>query len=709
MPPDSPGTCRGEDAERVATYIYDAFYSPAAQIRRQPPRIEPARLTARQYANTIADLMVAFFGTPARDGSTGLRGNYAAINANGDGKQVLSRVDSEVRFDFGTSSPDPEKIEPAEFAISWIGSIRAPATGEYEFIVRSPNSFKLLVNDRKTPLIDAWVKSGEQAEYKGTVRLLAGRHYLLHLYFTKAGQGTKKPEQLRAKISPAAISLAWKPPGRGEEIIPARQLSPQETRETLLLGTAFPPDDRSTGFERGTSVSAEWDQATTDAADEAATYVRERLGDFCGVTEPDKQREAALKEFCSRFAERAFRSPLTPEQRALYVDRQFERAPDPASAVERVVMMVLKSPRFLYANLPGARPDGFATASRLSYALWDSLPDDALLAAAAAGQLASREQVAEQARRMTADPRFAAKLREFFLQWLKIDQLRDLRKDAALFPDFTPAVATDLRTSLELFLEDVLSDERADFRTLLMADYLYLNGRLARLYGADLPAEAPFQKITVAASERAGVLSHPYLMAAFADTSVSSPIRRGVFVTRSVLGRTLRPPPDAVTPVAPALHPDLTTRERTALQTSAQACQTCHGMINPLGFPLERFDALGRLRSVENQRAIDASGSYLSRAGEVVTFNGARELAGFLAGSDEVHMAFIEKLFYYSVQQPIRAFGPDALPALHRGFTNNDFNIRRLMAEIAATAALPPLSSKPASPESNTPAKPREN
>ncbi|HEY2252283.1 MAG TPA: DUF1588 domain-containing protein, partial [Planctomycetaceae bacterium] len=192
-------------------------------------------------------------------------------------------------------------------------------------------------------------------------------------------------------------------------------------------------------------------------------------------------------------------------------------------------------------------------------------------------------------------------------------------------------------------------------------------------------------------------------MAAFADTSVSSPIRRGVFVTRSLLGRTLRPPPDAVTPIAPTLHPDLTTRERTALQTSAQACQSCHGMINPLGFPLERFDALGRVRAAENQRPIDASGSYLSRAGEIVKFDGARELAGFLAGSDEVHSAFIEKLFYFSIKQPIRAFGPESLPALQRDFVRNSFNIRRLLADIATIAALP----KAGEPRSSD--KPREN
>jgi mono/diheme cytochrome c family protein len=688
MPPDMPGTCSEKDAERVATYIFKEFYSREAQVSRSAPRIETARLTGRQYSNTIADLIVAFFGLKPPEAGQGLRGSYATIDAKGDGKQVFVRVDPEIRFDFGTSSPKPGEIDPAEFAISWTGSILAPATGEYEFIVRSPNSFNLFVNDRKTPLIDAWIKSGDQTEFRGTIRLLAGRFSRLQLNFTKAGQGAKKPEPLRARVAPAAISLAWKPPGRGEETIPARHLSPQETRETLVLKTAFPPDDRSTGFERGTTVSAEWDQATTEAAVEAATYVRERIGDFSGVTEFDQKNEAALRAFCARFAERAFRRPLLPEQRALYVDRPFQKAPDLATAVERVVLMVLKSPRFLYVDRAGVKSDDYATASRLSFTLWDSLPDDPLLAAAAAGQLRTRDQVAIQARRMTSDARFQAKLREFFLQWLKIDQLRELRKDAALLPEFNAAVAADLRTSLELFLEDVLHEERADFRTLLVADYLYLNERLGTLYGAKVPGKSSFQKFKVNPEERAGILSHPYLMAAFADSVSSSPIRRGVFITRSVLGRTLRPPPDAVSPVAPSLHPNLTTRERTALQTHAQTCQSCHSLINPLGFPLERFDALGRVRNMENQHPINAKGSYLSRAGELKKFDGARELAAFLAGSDEVHTAFIEKLFYYSVKQPIRALAPKELPTLKRKFVDNDYNIRRLMAEIATEAAL---------------------
>ena len=697
MPPDMPGSCSEAEARLAAAYIFDAFYSPEAQARRQPPRIELARLTARQYQGTIADLMVAFFGQPTPDIHGGLQAHYATIDADGNGKGVISRIDPEVKFDFGLSSPKLGEIDPADFAISWTGSIRPPATGEYEFVVRSPNSFKLMVNDRKTAFIDAWVKSGQETEYRRSIWLPAGRWYRLELYFTKSGQGVKKPEQLRAKIEPAAMSLSWKPPGRGEEIIPASCLSPREVRETLILTTPFPPDDRSTGFERGTSVSPEWDQAATSAALEVAGYVRDRFGDYCGVVVPEQQHEPSLREFCRRFVERAFRRPLTPELQSLYVDRQFERAPNLTTAVERVVMMTLKSPRFLYLNQSGASADAHDFASRLSFALWDSLPDDPLLGAVAGGQLATREQLAAQAQRMTADPRFDVKLRDFFLQWLKVDQIREMKKDPELFPGFNADVAADLRTSLELSLEDLLADEQADFRKLLLTNELYLNGRLAPLYGVELPADAPFRKVAVNPGERAGLLTHPYLMATLADASVSSPIRRGVLVARSVLGRALLPPPDAVTPLSPALHPDLTTRERVTLQTAAESCQSCHALINPLGFPFERFDALGRLRTTDNQRAVDAAGSYLSRSGELAKFDGARSLAEYLAASDEVHTALVEKLFYFLIKQPIRAYGPDALPTLRRQFADQGFHVRRLAADISVLAALAKLQENPPS------------
>jgi hypothetical protein len=215
-----------------------------------------------------------------------------------------------------------------------------------------------------------------------------------------------------------------------------------------------------------------------------------------------------------------------------------------------------------------------------------------------------------------------------------------------------------------------------------------LNGPLAKFYGVDLPADAPFQKVPLDPEQRAGVLSHPFLMAGFSYTATSSPIHRGVFLARSLLGRSLRPPPEAVAPLAPELHASLTTRERVSLQTRPEACQACHAMVNPLGFTLEHFDAVGRFRKEEQGQPIDASGIYRTRKGETVKFAGVRDLAKFLADSEETHTAFVQQLFHHLVKQPIRAFGSQELPNLRQSFAQNQFHIRKLAVEIIADAAL---------------------
>jgi hypothetical protein len=214
-----------------------------------------------------------------------------------------------------------------------------------------------------------------------------------------------------------------------------------------------------------------------------------------------------------------------------------------------------------------------------------------------------------------------------------------------------------------------------------------------------LPADAPFQKVALNAGERAGVLSHPYVLSNFAYRATSSPIHRGVFVARGLLGRLLRPPPDAVAPLAPELHPDLTTRQRVELQTGDRACQRCHATINALGFALERFDAVGRYRSEENGRPIDASGEYRVPGGAPRRFTGARELAQFLAQSDQTHAAVVEQLFHYLVKQPIRAFGARTTADLRKKFVEGEFNLRSLAVEIAVTAAVQSRAPRPPEPD----------
>jgi hypothetical protein len=688
MPKDDPGSCTGKDAEKVAAYIHDTFYSKEARERTRPPRVELARLTVRQYQNAVADL-VASFRTPGRlDERRGLRGEYFDARGFRNDKRLIDRLDPEVRFDFGTDGP-AEKFNAAQFSIRWEGSVLAPETGSYEFVVRTEHAARLWVNDTRKPLIDAWVKSGSDTEYRESIPLVAGRAYPLRLEFSKAKQGVddsqKNPKPPPVK---ASVALLWKPPQGPVEVIPARHLTPNRFPETCVVQTPFPPDDRSLGWERATTISKAWDQAATDAALDTAGYVAAHLSEVAGTRDDAKDRDAKARAFCQRFAERAFRRPLTDEQKRQFIDRQFDAAAgDTEKAVKRVVILVFKSPRFLYREVGGG-PDAYDVAARLSFALWDSVPDEPLLAAAAAGKLSTREQVAAQAERMLNDPRACAKLREFFLRWLKVEQAPEIAKDPARYPGFDAQVAADLRTSLDLFLEYVAWGDDPDFRRLLLADELPLNGRLAKFYGADLPADAPFQNVKLDPEQRAGVLTHPYLLATFAYTGATSPIHRGVFLSRGVLGVALKPPPEAFTPLAEELHPKLTTRERVVLQTKPNGCQSCHGVINPLGFALEQFDAVGRFRERDNGRPVDPTGTYETRKGEVVKFTGARELAKFLAGSEEVHAAFTEHLFHHLVKQPVRAYGPRQSAELRDSFAANGFNIRKLMVEIATLAAM---------------------
>ncbi|WP_010582091.1 DUF1592 domain-containing protein [Schlesneria paludicola] len=691
MPEDKPGTCVGDEACRVSTYIHESFYSSTAQERNKPVRVELSRLTVRQYRNVMADLVGAFRPV-APDGSRrGLAAKYFKTREFEAKDLAFERIDPVVAFDFLDKSPDGEKIPPHEFAIRWEGGIVAPDTGEYEFHIRTDQSFRFWINDLKRPLIDAYVQSKTENDDRASIFLIGGRTYPLRLEFSKAKQGVQDGKAKELPPSPASVFLEWTQPHRVREVVPARCLSSGAPPEVCIVNTPFPPDDRSSGWEKATSISKEWDQATTEAAVEIAAYIDRHLEELSSTSADAPEGTLRLMEFCHQFATRAFRRPLDNEQRRIYVERQFEKTNDPRIAVNRVVLLVLKSPRFLYREL-GANPenanDPYDVASRIAFAAWDSLPDQGLRESAESGRLVKREEIVAQAQRMVQDSRTRSKLREFILRWLRVERVVDLSKDADQFPDFDSLIADDLRTSLELSVDELLSSEATDFRQLLLADGLFLNGRLAKFYGIDLPVDSEFQKVSLDSDARAGVLTHPYLMSGFAYRGASSPIHRGVFIARSLLGRTLRPPPEAVTPIASKLQPDLTTRERVGLQTRQESCQSCHSLINPLGFTFEQFDAVGRFRKEESGKQIVSTGTYRTREGDIVHFNGAREVAAFLADSSETHSAFVQQLFHFSIKQPIQAYGSKTKETLRHEFEQENFSIRRLLVEIIATAAL---------------------
>jgi hypothetical protein len=680
MPKDHPEDCVGEEAVVVALFIYESFYSPAAQVRNAPAKLEMTRLTERQHREALADVIGSFRWTNHWRTETGLNGEYFKSRKFWEkDDRRLERNDQVIRFDFGEGSPLAGEIPDKEFGIRWKGAVQAVETGDYEFIVRTENAVRLWVNDEDEPLIDAWVKSGSDTEFRGSIKLLGGRAYPLRLEYYKAME------------SRGSVSLSWKPPRQAEHLIPANQLSTRPYPPLFVLTTAFPADDRSLGYERGTFVNKAWEQSVTDAALETAEYVLKNLRRLSGAKEDDGDRVEKIRKFAGSFVERAFGRPLTDEQRQLFVNSQFAEAETPEAALKRTVVLTLLSPRFLYRDADRSN-DPYAVAARLSFTLWDSVPDEELLKAARQGKLKTRQQVQEQAERMLDDDRTHAKMQEFLRQWLKMDHFYDLSKDAKTFPEFNAELASDLRISLELFLRETVWSDRSDFRELLQSESLYLNGRLAGYYGVTLPPEAPFQPVKLPGEVRVGVLTHPYLLAGLAYTSTSSPIHRGVFLSRSLLGRALRPPPEAVAPLSPDLHASLTTRERVVLQTQAESCQSCHAMINPLGFTLENFDAVGRFREHESGKPVDATGTYITRSGETVHFDGVRDLAQYLSESEETRLAFTEQLFHYFVKQPIRAFPESEWTDLERSFAEHNYSMQKLLVDIAVRAAWLPES-----------------
>lgn len=674
MPEGAPEECVGDEARAVAEWMQQAFYSPEAQARLNPPKIELSRLTVSQYRNSIADLATSFRWFQAPKNDRGLKAEYFASRNTRRDRRIYDRIDPFVSANFGAYSPDGEKIPDDEFSIAWNGSLIPRETGLYEFIVRTENGMRLYVNDRETPLIDAWVRSGPNTEFRATRFLLAGRIYPIKLDWFKFKEPT------------SSVQLSWKTPNSVEEVIPTAHLIPDFSPEILIVETPFPPDDRSSGYERGTSVSKEWDEATTAAAIEVADKVVESVRDLAGIKDKDNRSEK-IRQFAADFVERAFRRPLDEETRAAYLDAPFAASKSDEDGLRRVVLLALKSPRFLYREVTGA-DDQFDRAARLSFALLNAGPDKTLLEAAKNGQLATEKQLRDQAWRLVGDYRARNRLLEFLRSWMNLERLQDVTKDAHDFPEFTPQIAADLRQSLELLMEQSVDAENCDFRRLLLTDSIFMNGRLAKFYGAGLPENAEFQEVKFEPEKRSGVVSHPFLLSGFAYTHTSSPIHRGVFLSRGVLGRGIKPPPIAVAPTAPELQPDLTTRERVTVQTSPEVCANCHNMINQLGYALENFDAVGRYRDQEKSKPVDATGQYLQRNGELVRFAGARELATFLARSEETHRSFVRQLFHHMVQQPILAYGPETIGELSEQFEQQNFHMKQMMVEIAVRSAM---------------------
>lgn len=692
MPEGEPEKCVAEDADAVAAYVHHAFYSEAAQIRNRPPRVMLARLTADQLRQSIADLYSRFEGLPNPSEARGVRAVYFDGDRWKNENKKIERVDPVLDFDFGHESPG-EGIGKESFYIYWEGGIKADVTGRYDIVIDSSCSFVFEFGKIGRDFIDNHVQSGEKTEFRKAVTLTAGRVYPFKIDFIQRKRKTELP--------PARFKLSWVPPHGVQEVIPTRNLVTERPPATFSLQTVLPADDRSYGFERGIAVNRQWDESTTAAALEFAQIAVDELW-------PKYRREhkkdsndnrEQLRKFLANITETAFRAPLSDEQRAVYIDNQVEATEDDTEAIKRSVLATLKSPWFLYPTANSQLSKSERAANRLALILFDSLPtEDRLIKAAREGKLDSEERLRKYVSEKISDYRVQAKTREFLYEWLNLTQFNEITKNSEAYPGFDAALVSDLRASLDAFLDEVVWSKDSDFRNFFSADWAFTTDRIAAFYGEQWkpaesgndskPAYNELQRTAGEPNSRFGLLTHPYLMSALAYHDSTSPIHRGVFLIRFMLGRTLRPPAEAFSPLSPDLHPDLTTRERVQLQTSPESCQVCHSKINGLGFTLENFDAVGRYRESERSKPIDAGGEYDTRTGEHVAFAGPKELAEYLTSGEDAQRAFVSRAFQHFVKQPVAAYGPETLERLLKQFRESNFNIQQLLVEIAVVASL---------------------
>ncbi len=400
----------------------------------------------------------------------------------------------------------------------------------------------------------------------------------------------------------------------------------------------------------------------TRFSSKALAAARARL--MIAAPRPDLTPHEAARRIVARFAERAFRRPVTVAEveRLLTVfDRAQQRGDSFEMALKLPLKAVLISPHFLFLVEPEPEKDGvhelpdFPLASRLSYFLWASMPDEELFALATAGKLREENVLREQVRRMLRDPRSHGLAESFTSQWLGLGVLGETaRPDPQRFPEFDDALADAMRQEPIWFFDHLIREGRS-LLELLDADYTFVNERLAQHYGIEEVRGTVMRRVLLADKNRGGVLGMAGVLTVTSFPLRTSPVLRGKWVLEDLLGARVPPPPPnaGVLPKDDRNDKGLSLRKQLELHRSRSECASCHQRMDPLGFGLENFDPIGRFRTEQAGQPVDAAGELPS--GE--KFNGPRELrAVLLKQKTEFLRNLARKLFGYALGRQLYRF-----------------------------------------------------
>lgn len=400
------------------------------------------------------------------------------------------------------------------------------------------------------------------------------------------------------------------------------------------------------------------------------------------------QYEACAENTLSQFAYRAFRRPVTTAELAglMNLVRQAEEESDhPEVGLANAMQAILLSPHFIFrveldedpASLEPHALTDFELASRLSYFIWSSAPDDTLLALATEGTLNDDDTLVQQVTRMLDSAKSKALVENFAGQWLYTRAMKSVEPEPNTFPDFDDELAAGLKMETESFFQDFLANN-TPVEELLSANFTYLNERVATHYGIEGIEGDHMRRVALGEGERGGLLTQGSLLTVTSYPARTSPVQRGKWVLQQLLCSEPNPPPPGVEGLTEEVDPTASLRERLEQHRAAPVCASCHEVMDPIGFALEHFNAVGQWRENDNGFAIDDTGVFP----DGTSFEGAIEMSNTLQSDPNLQGCIAEHMFVYAMGRGMEQFDDFHVEKIVEHYSAAGGGFRDLVQEI---------------------------
>jgi len=445
-------------------------------------------------------------------------------------------------------------------------------------------------------------------------------------------------------------------------------------------------------------------QAAIETAVDTVFADATKRAQLIGCTPTGQTNDTCVRGFMQKLGLRAWRRPLTTAELDRFVALSSKASTDLGAAIEGArwaTVALFSSPNFLYRPELGAtsngalRFTGYEMASRLSFLIWNSLPDQMLLDQAAGGMLGTLDGLRTAATRLLDAPAGRESIGAFAEEYMRLDRVATQAKDSGLFPEYTPALQVGMARDMRDTWMSLVFDDKASALDLFTTTKVVVNADLAKLYGlaaTGLTATTFQTRSLPATGPRAGILTKAGFLSQFANQKEGSPTLRGKFMRESLTCLTVPPPPPDVNTslVEPPANMPLTKRQRLEIHRTLPACSACHGLMDPLGLPLETFDAVGKYRTTDHGLTIDSTGQF---DGQDVA--DARGLGVAVSTSLTAAQCMLRRFYSYAVGYEERPVDGSVLNTLAASFQANGYKLRELILDVVTNDAFSSVAPQP--------------